>query len=269
MVAGNLATLHGYNFEDTPFWAGIFLLPLTVGFLISGPTSGYLSDRFGARSLATAGMVSFGLSFVGLMLLPVDFPYLPFALLVTLNGIGGGMFAAPNGAAVMSAAPASQRGAASGMRSTFQNSGTSLSIGIFFSLMIAGLAHTMPETLTSGLQAQGVPSSVARQVGSLPPVSSLFASFLGVNPIQHLLAPSGVLDTLPRANVSALTGRTFFPNVISTPFHHGLIVVFTAATILSAIGAIASLLRGGEFETASALIGDRDTESGKLQFDAE
>jgi MFS family permease len=257
--------LHGYNFEDTPLWAGIFLLPLTLGFLISGPTSGYLSDRYGARTFASAGMVVFGASFVGLMLLPINFPYWAFALLIALNGIGGGMFAAPNGAAIMSAVPADQRGAASGMRSTFQNSGTSLSIGIFFSLMIAGLAHTLPGTLTTGLQQQGVPSGVAQQIGQLPPVSSLFAAFLGFNPVEHLLGPTGVLNTLPKANVDTLTGREFFPKLISQPFHHGLIVVFTAATILSAIGAIASLLRGKH--NTQADVPDHLTIGGGLHLD--
>ncbi len=132
--------LHGYNYSDTPLWAGIFLLPLTAGFLVAGPLSGTLSDRFGARGFATAGMVVFGGSFIGLMLLPVDFPYWAFALLTAANGIGGGMFAAPNSSSIMSSVPARHRGAASGMRSTFQNSGTALSIGAFFSLMIAGLA---------------------------------------------------------------------------------------------------------------------------------
>jgi MFS family permease len=260
--------LHGYNYEDTPLWAGIFLLPLTLGFLIAGPTSGYLSDRFGARLFASTGMVIFGGSFVGLMLLPINFSYWAFALLIACNGIGGGMFAAPNGAAVMSSVPADQRGAASGMRSTFQNSGTSLSIGIFFSLMIAGLAHTLPTALSSGLQQQGVPGSVAHQIAELPPVSSLFASFLGVNPIQHLLAPSGVLNTLPKANVDVLTGTHFFPQLISDPFHHGLIIVFTAATILSVIGAIASLLRGGRQPHSEHEILDTMSMPGALQADA-
>ncbi|MCW2539977.1 MAG: transporter [Frankiales bacterium] len=260
--------LHGYNYEDTPLWAGIFLLPLTAGFLIAGPTSGYLSDRFGARLFASAGMIIFGSSFVGLMFLPINFPYWAFALFIALNGIGGGMFAAPNGAAVMSSVPADQRGAASGMRSTFQNSGTSLSIGIFFSLMIAGLAHTLPTALSSGLQQQGVSGAVAHQVAELPPVSSLFASFLGVNPIQHLLAPSGVLNTLPQANVNVLTGTHFFPQLISDPFHHGLIIVFTAATILSVIGAIASLLRGGRQPQSEHEILDTMSMPGALQADA-
>jgi MFS family permease len=237
--------LHGYNYSETPFWAGIFLLPLTAGILVTGPVSGFLSDRFGARGFATAGMVVFGGSFIGLMLLPVDFSYLAFALLITANGIGGGMFAAPNSASIMSSVPARQRGVASGMRATFQNSGTALSIGAFFSLMIAGLASSLPHTLTSGLQQQGVPYGVAHHVAALPPVSSLFAAVLGVNPLQHLLAPSGVLSSLSAAQQQSLTGREFFPNLISGPFHDGLVVVFAVAAGLAALAAVASLLRGG------------------------
>jgi MFS family permease len=236
--------LHGYDFSDTPLWAGIFLLPLTAGLLISGPVSGRLSDRFGARGFATAGMAVFGASFIGLMFLPADFPYWAFALITLANGIGGGMFAAPNSASIMSSVPARQRGVASGMRSTYQNSGTALSIGVFFSLMIAGLAGTLPRTLTAGLRQHGVPAGIAHQIGTLPPVSSLFAAVLGVNPVQHLLAARGVLARLPAASQRALTGRTFFPHLIEQPFHHGMLVVFSVAAGLSAVAGVASLLRG-------------------------
>jgi MFS family permease len=239
--------LHGYNYADTPLWAGIYLLPLTVAFLASGPICGWLSDRYGSRGFATAGMLIFAASFVGLLLLPVVFPYWAFALLILLNGIGVGMFAAPNSSSIMGSVPASQRGAASGMRSTFQNSGTALSIGVFFSLMIAGLATNLPHTLTSGLVQQGVAPDVAHQIGSLPPVSSLFAAVLGVNPVAHLLGSGQALATLPAANREVLTGHEFFPNLISGPFHDGLVVVFTVAAVLSVLAALASLLRGGRY----------------------
>jgi MFS family permease len=239
--------LHGYHYSDTPLWCGIFLLPLTAGFLVSGPVAGSLSDRFGTRGIATAGMVVFGGSFIGLMLLPVDFGYWAFALLIAANGIGSGMFAAPNTSSIMSSVPDRYRGVASGMRSTFQNSGTALSIGVFFSLMIAGLASSLPETLTRGLQQQGVPHGIAHQVGTLPPVSSLFAAVLGVNPLQHLLAPSRVLSSLPAAAQQTITGREFFPDLISGPFHHGLVVVFAVAASLSLLAALVSLLRGGRY----------------------
>ena len=246
--------LHGYNFVDTPLWAGIYLLPLTVAFLASGPISGYLSDRFGSRGFATAGMLVFAASFIGLLLLPVDFSYPAFALLMVVNGIGVGMFAAPNSSSIMGSVPRSQRGAASGMRSTFQNSGTALSIGVFFSLMIAGLATNLPHTLTAGLEQHGVTHAVAQQIGSLPPVSSLFASVLGVNPVAHLLASSNALASLPAANRAVLTGHQFFPHLISGPFKDGLAVVFIVAAGLSVLGALASLMRGGRYVPTTASI---------------
>jgi MFS family permease len=241
--------LHGYNYSQTPLWAGIFLLPLTAGFLIAGPTSGILSDRFGSRGIASAGMAVFGGSFIGLMVLPVDFPYWAFALLVAANGIGSGMFASPNSSSIMGSVPARHRGAASGMRATFQNSGTALSIGVFFSLMIAGLASNLPHTLTSGLQHQGVAPGAAHQIGNLPPVSSLFAAVLGVNPVQHLLASMHALASLSEASQRVLTGREFFPDLISGPFHQGLVIVFAVAAALSVLAGLASLLRGGRTVT--------------------
>jgi MFS family permease len=246
-LAGIWLPQHGYPFRVTPLWAGIYMLPLTAGFLLAGPVSGYLSDRYGPRAFATAGLLVAAGAFVGLMLLPVDFPYWAFALIITFNGIGSGLFASPNTSAIMSSVPARHRGVASGMRSTFQNSGMSLSIGIFFSLMIVGLAASLPRTLSAGLRAQGVPAAVAAQVSHLPPVSTVFAALLGFNPVQHLLAHSGVLATLPRHSVAVLTGNQFFPRLISAPFHHGLIIVFTAAALMSATGAVVSLLRGGQF----------------------
>ncbi|HEY7014595.1 MAG TPA: MFS transporter [Streptosporangiaceae bacterium] len=246
-LAGIWLPLHGYDYEVTPLWAGIYMLPLTAGFLIAGPISGALSDRYGPRPFATAGLLLAALAFTGLMLLPVNFPYWLFGLIIFCNGVGSGLFASPNTSAIMSSVPAQHRGAASGMRSTFQNSGMSLSIGIFFSLMIAGLASTLPRTLTSGLRAQGVPAAIAAHIGSLPPVSTLFSALLGYNPVRGLLAPSGELSRLPKHNVDVLTGKQFFPHLISGPFHHGLIIVFSAAVVMSVAGALISLLRGRQF----------------------
>jgi MFS family permease len=246
-LAGIWLPLHGYDYVDTPLWAGIYMLPLTAGFLIAGPISGTLSDRYGPRPFATAGLLVAACAFTGLMLLPVDFPYWVFALIIFGNGLGSGLFASPNTSAIMSSVPARYRGAASGMRSTFQNSGMSLSIGIFFSLMIAGLAATLPRTLTSGLRAQGVPQNVASHVAHLPPVSTLFSALLGYNPMRNLLGPSGALARLPRHNAAVLTGNQFFPHLISGPFHHGLIIVFSAAIAMSVAGALISLLRGHRF----------------------
>lgn len=239
--------LHGYRYQDTPLWAGIYLLPLTVGFLLAGPISGWLSDRFGARAFASGGLLLTGLTFVGLLFLPVNFSYGLFALLLFLNGVGSGMFSAPNTTAIMNSVPAHQRGAASGMRATFFNSGTSLSIGIFFSLMIVGLARNLPSSMYAGLTAQHVPGAIAGSVAGLPPVGSMFAAMLGFNPIQSLLAPSGVLTTLPAPNVNTLTGNVFFPDLLSGPFHDGLVVVFCAAALMMLVAALASLLRGGRY----------------------
>ncbi|MBP0461140.1 MFS transporter [Streptomyces bomunensis] len=236
--------LHGYDFENTPLWAGIFMLPLTCGFLIAGPISGYLSDRFGARFFSTAGVLLVGATFLGLLTLPVNFNYYLFALLLLFNGLGQGMFSSPNTSSIMGSVPAEYRGVASGMRSTFQNSGTALSIGVFFSLMVSGLASKLPATLSSGLQSQGVPAGTAHQVASLPPVSTLFATFLGNNPIQHLLAPTGTLRKLTSDQQHTLTGHSFFPQLVSGPFHHGLVIVFSVAAGMAFVSAIASVLRG-------------------------
>ena len=238
--------LHGYDFTKTPLWAGIYMLPLTVGMLLSGPTSGYLSDRFGARPFATGGMLSAALSFGLLMLLPIDFSYPVFALVLLMNGISMGLFASPNRAAVMNSLPPGDRGAGGGMNQTFQNSAQVLSVGIFFSLMIAGLASSLPHTLASGLHAHGVSVADAGRISHAPPVSVLFAAFLGYNPIQHL-AGAHVLAALPAHSVATLTGRSFFPELISAPFRSGLHAAFWFAIIACLIAAFASLLRGGKY----------------------
>ncbi len=239
--------LHGYDFKDTPLWAGIFLLPLTGGFVFSGPVSGWLSDKHGARWFASGGLMVSALAFAGLLLIPTDFSYPVFAVLIFVAGAGMGLFSAPNAAGIMNSVPAKQRGAASGMLATFQNSGFVLSIGVFFTLMIAGLAATLPSTLTHGLAAQGVPHAVAFKIGSLPPVGSLFAAFLGYNPVAQLLGPTGILAHLPASHVALLTGKAFFPQLISGPFHHGLNIVFIMAICLLVIAAGVSLLRGGRY----------------------
>src|SRR3954451_22055404 len=208
---------HGYDFTSTPLWAGIYMLPLTIGMLIAGPTSGFLSDRFGARPFATGGMLGAALSFALLLLLPIDFPYPLFAAVLALNGISMGLFASPNRAAVMNSLPRGHRGAGGGMNQTFQNSAQVLSIGIFFTLLIAGLSTTLPGAVTGGLQAHGVPSATAARVAHLPPVSILFAAFLGYNPIQHLLGPHA-LAALGAHDRAVLTGHSFFPHLISGPF---------------------------------------------------
>ena len=238
--------LRGYDFESTPLWAAIYMLPITVGFLLAGPVAGALSDRYGARPLTVGGMALMAVSFIALVMIPVDFDYRVFALLIFLNGVGGGIFTAPNTAAIMSSVPAAERGAASGVRATFFNAGSSLSIGIFFSLMIVGLANTLPGALSGGLQEQGVSASVAQQVADLPPVGSLFAAFLGYNPIAELLEPFHALQQ-PGVNAEELTGQTFFPHLIIEPFHAGLTVVFIAAAVMMVIGMVASLFNPGRY----------------------
>ena len=238
--------LHGYSFESTPLWAGIYMLPMTAGYLIAGPLAGSLADRYGARPFTVGGMLLAAFSFVALVMIPVNFSYLLFAGLIFLNGLGGGIFTAPNTAAIMSSVPAAQRGAASGVRATFFNAGASLSIGIFFSLMIAGLAHSLPDAMSRGLKQQGIPAALAHQVADTPPVGSLFAAFLGYNPMAELLAPSNGL-ALPGVNAEVLTGQAFFPQLISEPFHTGLVVVFGAAAAMMLIGAIASLFNPGRY----------------------
>ena len=238
--------LHGYNFERTPLWAGIAMLPLTVGFLIAGPISGALSDRFGSRPFATAGMLVAALSFFLLELLPVNFNYVEFGGLLLLNGLAMGAFAAPNRAGVMNSLPRQHRGVGSGMNSTFQNSGQVLSIGIFFTLMIIGLSSTLPSSVLHGLTSVGVPLVDARRVAALPPVSTLFASFLGYNPLVHLLSPH-VLANLPAHTQHALARRQFFPSIISRPFRSGLHAACDSAVLACLLAAGCSWLRGGKY----------------------
>jgi MFS family permease len=237
---------HGYSFTQTPLWAGIYMLPLTLGFLLAGPASGYLSDRYGARPFATGGMFVAAVSFLLLELLPIDFGYPAFALILLLNGLAMGSFASPNRAGIMNSLPPADRGAGGGMNQTFQNSAQVLSIGIFFTLMIAGLASTLPATLSAGLRAHGVSASVARRVGGQPPVSILFAAFLGYNPIQKLLG-SHALSLLSPANAATVTGRAFFPALISGPFRSGLHAAFAFAIIACLLAAATSWSRGGRY----------------------
>jgi MFS family permease len=243
--------LHGYSFESTPLWAGIFMLPTTVGWTIAAPVGGWLADRFGARPFAVAGMLLLAVTYIGLIMIPVNFSYPAFAALLLLNALGGGLFTAPNTAAIMSSVPAKDRGAASGVRSTFFNAGGALSIGVFFSLMVIGLANTLPQTMSRGLQQQGVSAAVAHDVAGLPPVGSLFAAFLGYNPIAELLGPSRALQQ-PGVNADVLTGKSFFPDLISGPFHAGLVVVFVAAAIMMLTGALASLANPGRYADDAA-----------------
>jgi MFS family permease len=234
--------LHGYSFSQTPLWAGIYLVPLTIGFLLSAPLSGILSDRFGAKPFTVGGALLTAASFLALAFLPVNFSYWLFAVLITINGFGTGLFVSPNRAEMMNAVPASQRGAAGGMIATFMNSASVLSIGIFFSLMVAGLSSMLPPTLFSGLTTQGVPASAAGPLSHLPPIGVLFAAFLGYNPMQQLLGP--LLSHLSPAHAAYVIGREFFPHLITGPFHDGIGVAFGFAIAACVVGAVASALTG-------------------------
>lgn len=238
--------LHGYAYDATPLWAGIYLLPLTFGFLIAGPVSGFLSDRHGARILSTSGLLLFGGSFVGLLLVPTNFHYIWFALLVFLNGVGGGMFSAPNTTAIMNSVPADQRGSAAGIQAAFMNSGMVLSMGVFFSLMIVGLTNTLPKALFDGLSVHGVSAEQAHQIANIPAVGSLFSSFLGYNPLQSLLG-SQAATHVTNSQWDTLTGKHFFPSLIQSPFHHGLVIVFTLAIAMSLVAALFSAFRGTRY----------------------
>jgi MFS family permease len=236
---------HGYSFAETPLWAGIYMLPLTAGFLVAGPIAGILSDRYGSRLFATIGVSGSAVIFLVFQLLPANFNYIWFGILLALYGLSSGLFASPNQAGIMNSLPPNERGAGGGMAATFQNSAQVLSIGIFFTLIIIGLSATLPSTLYHGLVTQGVPTAAATRISHLPAVGSLFASFLGFNPIGSLLGP--ILPHLTHAQQAYLTGRAFFPHLISGPFMNGLHEAFDFAMAACALAAVASWLRGGKY----------------------
>jgi MFS family permease len=234
--------LHGYSFARTPLWAGIYMVPLTIGFFVAGPVAGRLADRHGARLFATLGLVLTAVSFVGLQAIPINFPYPLFAGLIFLVGLSMGLFAAPNTSAVMNSLPVDQRGAGGAMLNTFQNSASVLSIGFFFTVITLGLAATLPKALLTGLTRQGVPHAVAVSVSHIPPIGSLFSAFLGINPIKTLLGAKVLAQ--PGVHSSVLLGRGFFPGLISAPFANGLHLAFLAAAAMCLAGAVVSWLRG-------------------------
>jgi MFS family permease len=238
--------MRGYDFEVTPLWAGICMVPMSIGFLVAGPLFGRLSDRYGARYFATGGMLLAAISFGLMMVLPVDFPYPLFAVLILLNGLAMGMFAAPNTAAIMNSVPAQHRGVSSGMRATLINAGMPLSIGIFFSLMILGMNASVPAAMYGGLIQQGMPAPIAQRLADAPAITYLFAAFLGYNPLGTLI-PSQVLHALPPAEAATITSRTFFPQLISGAFHHGLAEVLVFSIVMCLIAGGASWLRGGKY----------------------
>jgi MFS family permease len=256
---------HGYSFSQTPLWAGIYMVPLTVGFLLTGPVAGALSDRYGARAFATAGLVVSGASFLLLELLPINFSYVWFALLVFMFAVGMGLFFSPNQAGVMNSLPPDQRGAGAGMLNTFQNSATVLSMGLFFTIVTLGLASRLPSHLYKGLVAAGVAPAAAHTVASQPPIGSLFSAFLGFNPIKELLGPTGALAKLPAKQAAYITGRSFFPRLIEQPFASGLHLAFSFAAGVTVIAIIASALRGKRYMYAAQPVAAELAEGAALE----
>jgi MFS family permease len=237
--------IHGYTFAVTPLWAGISLIPLTTGFILAGPVSGMLSDRFGSRPFATFSMLATAVCFFLFTLLPIDFSYTTFAVLLFVTGMSMSTFGSSNRTGVMNSLPAQDRGAGSGMSTTFQNSAQVLSIGIFFSLIILGLADNLPDALVNGLTAHGVPTATAVSISHLPPVSTLFAAFLGYNPAGHLIG-THVLSQLTPGQRATITGDRFFPHLITNAFRDGLHTAFYFAAVMCLAGAAASWTRGGK-----------------------
>jgi EmrB/QacA subfamily drug resistance transporter len=245
LLQGIWLPLHGYSYDSTPFWAGIFMLPMSIGIALTGPLSGWLSDKHGARILATTGMIITGIAFLVFTLLPSNFEYLPFALILLVLGIGNGIFMSPNMASVMNSCPPEHRGAASGMRSTLQNCGQTISQAIFFAIIIVSLNATLPTALSTAVSNTGASPQIASAFSHTPAAGALFGAFLGYNPIGTMLHGMGsVAAGLPQSTLTTLTSQTFFPNAIASPFMTALTTAFIFAAILCFLAAVFSGLRG-------------------------
>jgi MFS family permease len=249
LLQGIWLPLHGYSFNSTPFWCGILMIPMSIGFVLTGPISGWLSDKHGARLLATLGMVISAAAFAGFVLLPADFIYLSFAAILFIMGIGGGIFASPNMASIMNSVPAEHRGAASGMRATIQNSAMIISQMLFFTIIIVSLSASLPGALSAAVTSAGASSQVAQVFSSTPASGALFAAFLGYNPVATILhtLPASLVSSIPTATINYLTGSTFFPNAISAPFMTALREAFIIGAIMCVVAAVCSALRGGKY----------------------
>jgi MFS family permease len=246
LLQGIWLPLHGYSYESTPFWSGLYITPMLLGFVIMGPISGRIADRRGARGLATIGMVVSAITFLLLSLLPYNFQFWEFAAILFVMGLGGGLFASPNTVSIMNSVPPEHRGAASGMRATLQNIGQTVSIAIFFSIVLASLSSSLPSALSSAVQKAGAPQ-LGPVFASIPPTGAMFAAFLGYNPIGSVLATpqlASVVSTLPSSVVTYLESNTFFPTAIASSFMSALQEAFYIGVVLSAIAAVASLMRG-------------------------
>jgi EmrB/QacA subfamily drug resistance transporter len=249
LLQGIWLPLQGYSYDSTPFWAGVFMIPMSIGFVLAGPISGWLSDKHGARLLATTGMFITGLTFIAFAFLQANFAYLPFGAVLFIMGIGNGIFASPNTASIMNSVPPEHRGAASGMRATLQNSAQTISLAIFFTIIIISLNSSLPGALTSAVTSAGASSQLAQVFSSTPATGALFGAFLGYNPVQTILntLPPAVVNAIPTATIQHLTGSTFFPNAISSPFMAALREAFVIGAIMCFIAAIFSAVRGNKY----------------------
>ena len=264
LLQGIWLPLHGVSYADTPFWAGVYMIPMIVGFSVMGPVSGYLSDRYGARLFATLAMIITAGTFLALSMLPTDFSYLPFAIIIFIMGLGGGLFAAPNTASIMNAVPPEHRGAASGMRATLQNTGQTVSLAIFFTVIISGLSSSLPGALSAAMANAGA-SQLSGAFSTISPTSALFSAFLGYNPMQSILGDprlSSVVSQISPATKAYLTGQTFFPNAISPAFASALDLAFYIGAVLSILAAVSSLLRGSAYVFEKEVRGASTSTSG-------
>jgi EmrB/QacA subfamily drug resistance transporter len=248
LLQGVWLPLHGYSFESTPFWAGVYMLPLTIGFVVMGPISGIISDKHGARLISTLGMVLVGIAFLILAVLPYNFDYVPFALALFVMGLGNGMFSSPNSAAIMNAVPPEERGVSSGMMSTLMNSGFVLSMGMFFTIIVVGLTSAFPPELSAALSAANA-SQLIPAMSAIPPTGALFAAFLGYNPVQMILAglSPALIATVAPATLATITGVVWFPTTLAQAFMPSLALSFYIGAGISFIAALLCAMRGDKY----------------------
>lgn len=244
-LQGIYLPLHGFTYSSTPFWAGIYMLPMMVGFIALGPVGGILTDKYGARTFATTGMIITAISLYLLTLLPYNFSLWQFEGILLMNGIGSGLFAAPNTTAVMNSLPEESRGAGSGMRTTFNNIGQTISMAIFFSIAISIFTLKLPSSLLNTSLSIGLPLQIATAISKIPPSGALFAAFLGINPAASF-SPA-MLNLIPPAALKSLMSLSFFPNAIGPSFMVGLKDSLYIAILMTIAGAVLSALSGGRY----------------------
>jgi MFS family permease len=237
--------LHGFSYQDTPFWAGIYIIPMSLGFVSAGPVSGWLSDKKGARGLATGGMCLLCVVFLILSTLPYNFTYPEFAASIFLMGIGFGMFSSPNVSSIMGTVPPERRSTATGMVLTLQNTGTTVGLTILFTEVIGALTGSLPNALASAMTNAGAPH-VASSLSQIPPTLALFAAFLGYNPMATMISelPQAVSGQISPQAFSTITSTTWFPRTIAPPFMTAVHLAFYFNAGLAVVAALASLMRG-------------------------